>query len=102
MKYLLKGAPGIVVHRIRDAQGAIHTMTDDGILLTAAEIGEEGFLLDNPAFICTPIIEDSEICTVEPISSTAAVTQSAEVADPTPDFEGAKLPRAARKRGKRR
>ena len=100
MKYLLKGAPGIVVHRIRDAQGAIHTMADDGILLTAAEIGEEGFLLDNPAFICMPIIEDTVVAVPsEPEGNpAAAVTQSAEVAEPTPDFE---KPQPRKKRGRR-
>jgi len=103
MKYLLKGAPGVMVLRIRDAQGAIHKMEDNGIVLTAAEIGEEGFLLGNPAFICTPIIEKAEIV-VEPEGNPADVTQSEEIADPMPDFEPAQaqVPRSGKKRGKRR
>jgi len=48
------------------------------------------------------LIEPVEECQPEPGGNPADITQCAEVAEPTPDFETAPAPRSGKKRGKRR
>jgi hypothetical protein len=90
-----------------NALGESHFITEQGIELTAAQLGVEG--LTAKRLICTPISDSGKpLVEAQPApdgNPAFDVTQSAEVAEPTPDFDSTPtetFTRPATKRRKRR
>ena len=90
-----------------NALGESHFITEQGIELTAAQLGVEG--LTAKRLTCTPISDSGKpLVEAQPApdgNPAFDVTQSVEVAEPMPDFEEPKTytrPQARRGNGKKR
>jgi hypothetical protein len=89
-----------------DELGENHYLSEKPVELTIEQLGVIG--LAKKRLICTPISDNSKPLVEaqpEPDGNPADVTQSAEVAEPMPDFEEPKTytrPQARRGNGKKR